>query len=291
MTIKREGPNLWIVDACTRLNGKQIRKRATVKGTKTEAEDRYIQLRNELKGLQSSTLCCLKTFKEAIDFYLNDKGNSKNQFVFDELSNTMGACQFSELQERFYTFIQLKKREKTRRKNTVTPATINKYIAYAKAVCNYAVKYSKLETSPIATFPLQKVNNARDRVLSPDEELRLFNAVKQEAPYLEPALRFCLRVPIRRGELISMTRDQLDLFRGVIYLREGTTKNGAGAILPIPPDMLDYFQDIPAKSDYLFFRYVKKHDEYRPLGDFKKAWKNILDEAKIRNFRFHDTRH
>jgi len=53
--------------------------------------------------------------------------------------------------------------------------------------------------------------------------------------------------------------------------------------------MLDYFSTIPSQSEYVLCR--KDGEEYKTLGDFKKAWMYCLDKARVVNFRFHDTRH
>ncbi|MFC1584631.1 tyrosine-type recombinase/integrase [Fibrobacterota bacterium] len=291
MTIKKKRINSWLIDASVRINGKQRRKRLTVEGTKAEAEESFWRLKQELRGEPQSSPSCLKTFGDAIAFYKEAMGDFKLAYIFDRLKAVLGECNFKELKDRFYRFIQILKNDTVRSGQRIKPGTVNKYICFAKAICNYAVKYADLEASPLTDFPLLRLNNARDRVLSPDEEVRLFNSLRVKAPYLIPAVRFFLRIPIRKNELVSMKKDQVDLFHKVIYLREGTTKNGSGAILPIPPDMLEYFQNIPAQSEYVFFRYIIKRKEYVSLGDFKKAWKAVLLHAHISDFRIHDTRH
>ena len=86
-----------------------------------------------------------------------------------------------------------------------------------------------------------------------------------------------------------MRTEDLDLFRNAIRVRNGTTKNDQGCWKPVPPDMVAYFRSIPTQCPFLFYRFEK--GSYRPLGDFKKAWKRCLRLAGIQGFRFHDSRH
>lgn len=98
-----------------------------------------------------------------------------------------------------------------------------------------------------------------------------------------------MMIPIRKGELIHLKKDSLDLINSVIRLRNGTTKNNRGTDIPIPPDMLEYFRTLPKETDYLFYR--KEGERYFPLGDFKTAWKRVKSLAGIGDFHFHDLRH
>jgi len=84
-----------------------------------------------------------------------------------------------------------------------------------------------------------------------------------------------------------MRREDLDLINNCIRVRNGTTKNDQGIWKPIPNNLISYFRNIPPESEYLFYRYVIKHKEYMPLGDFKTSWKRVRKLAGISDFVFH----
>ncbi|MBD3391646.1 MAG: tyrosine-type recombinase/integrase [Chitinivibrionales bacterium] len=168
--------------------------------------------------------------------------------------------------------------------------TMNHYTTWAKAILNYAVRFGLIEKNPIRHFEkLREV--ARDVVLNEIDRQRLLNVVDREAPHLSAVLRFALQVPCRRSELVNMKRDALDLFNNCIRVRCGTMKNkNLAAYKPIPPDMLDYFRNLPSDTDYLFYR-RDRDGVCRGLGDFKRAWGRCLRLAGIKGLHFHDSRH
>ena len=53
MGIRKIGTNLWRIDASIRSLGKHVRKRVSIEGTKAKAEMRYLELKNELRLLNS----------------------------------------------------------------------------------------------------------------------------------------------------------------------------------------------------------------------------------------------
>ena len=58
---------------------------------------------------------------------------------------------------------------------------------------------------------LLKENNERDRILSPDEYVRLLAACP---PHLKPIVKVAYYTAMRQGEILSLTWGQVDLKRG-----------------------------------------------------------------------------
>jgi integrase len=168
-------------------------------------------------------------------------------------------------------------------------ATVNKYAATLRCTLRYAELTGKIPSLPIRNWGIARVP-ARDVVLSERELTRLWDTLHREAPHLCPITQYALAVPSRKGELVSMRRRDLDLFGQRIRVPNSRAKARVGMWKPIPPDMLDYFRNLPADTDYLFYR--RDHTGAAvPLGDFKTAWLRVLDLAMLPDFRFHDMRH
>ena len=293
--IKQKKPGVWRLDVRVKIAGKEYRKRETIKGSKTQAEDRFVELRNQLRGDVKKEPCSLtiRTVSDLIDFYYehNQSDRKKVQCIFEKIRADIGHLPLKDLGMNVVQYFMILRKEISPRTNCqYSNGTCNRFLAYAKAIFNLAIKYELIEKNPLARVDKMK-ETARDRVLTDDERKDLFKVLQANSrlKHLVPAVQFAIQVPIRKSELVGLKKDSLDMINGLIRLRNGTTKNGQGTYVPIPPNMIEYFRSIPAASEYLFYR--KEGDKYYSLGDFKNGWKAALKEAKIEDFHFHDLRH
>jgi integrase len=290
MGIKKEGQNLYRIDAHVVRNGKEYRRRELFNGTKAKTEEKYLQLKKELRdGGNACSLTVAETFGEALRFYLDRNDAGKSMTYFKRLLADLGEVSISLLGERFDKYRQLLKSSIGQRTGKpISNGTINRYLTWAAAALNFAVRHGVIKENPLKHF--QKLKEIpRDVILSDMDKRHLLNVIDREAHHLGAVVRFALQVPCRKSELVNMKKEDLDLFNNVIRVHNGETKNGAGIWKPIPPDMKEYFRAIPAGCQYLFYRQDK--NGYHGLGDFKKAWKHCLKIAGVNDFRFHDTRH
>jgi integrase len=300
MNIKQVSADQFFLDVRIKKNGKQYRHRETFSGCLKKAERRYWILRNELLDTAekasslTATVYKANTFADLIEFYLERKKTFLSQFekieyIFENLRKDLGEVSVFDLADKFDKYLRLIRHDNSRRfGRPLSDSTYNRYIGYAKSICNFAVKYDLIERSPLNRFSKIK-EVGRDRILSEEERARLLNVLGSDAPHLKPAVEFALMIPIRKSELVSLKKESLDLINNVIRLRNGTTKNNRGTFIPIPPGMVQYFRSIPKESEYLFYR--QKGDRYFSIGDFKKAWQRVKRLAGIEDFHFHDLRH
>jgi integrase len=84
-----------------------------------------------------------------------------------------------------------------------------------------------------------------------------------------------------------LRREAYNAFTNTIYVPE--SKAGIPIYKPVPEELKEYFQGVPAACPWLFYRQDK--DGFHPLGDFRKAWHSCLKAAKLQNVRVHDLRH
>ena len=70
---------------------------------------------------------------------------------------------------------------------------------------SYAVREGWLEKNPASRIKLEKENNARDRVLDPDEFTRL---QAHSAPHLQAINLMAYQTGMRRGEILHLTWDR-----------------------------------------------------------------------------------
>ncbi|MGH9763080.1 MAG: tyrosine-type recombinase/integrase [Blastocatellia bacterium] len=89
---------------------------------------------------------------------------------------------------------------------------------------------------------------------------------------------------LRRTELLSLHRSQVDLVRNTILLLH--TKNGKQRVVPIHPNIrpiLERLCDRSGASGYLF----ENSKTGKPIKDIKTAWRKALELAGIPHIPFH----
>ena len=215
----------------------------------------------------------------------------------DTLKCDLGNVRIPEFPSRFEMYVRHLKTTESNRGALRSAAAINRPIEIVKACFKLCVALELLSKNPITKqkFPLLD-ETPRDVVISESERSKLQEVVDKQAPHLSAIIKFAMQVPCRKSELVNMRREDLDLDKSAIRVKNGTTKNEEGVWKPIPPNMLDYFQSIPPESEFLFYRVVKGTGNacpptYLPLGDFKNAWRSCREKAGLLRLHFHDTRH
>jgi integrase len=127
-------------------------------------------------------------------------------------------------------------------------------------------------------------NNRRLRYLSKDECQALINACDNHVRLI---VITALNTGCRKGEILSLRWDQVDLKHGFILLDK--TKNGDRREIPINETLRNVLQGITRRLDvpHVF------HDSGtgKPYQDVKRSFQTALRKAKIHDFKFHDLRH
>ncbi len=129
----------------------------------------------------------------------------------------------------------------------------------------------------------------RVRFLSDAERARLLTACQgRPNRVLAPVVVLALATGARKMELLRLTWAEVDLRRARITLHD--TKNRERRVLPLTGRALEAVQQLAKvrriDTPLLFPRTDGRH----PL-DIRYAWAQALQEADIRDFRFHDLRH
>ncbi|MBD3397129.1 MAG: tyrosine-type recombinase/integrase [Chitinivibrionales bacterium] len=278
-------------------------------GSQSKAKKALAELRLKAEQLRTSSLkpytTEISTFGEAIDYYLARKNPGRSRTLFARLKSEMGRVRIAELGERFERWLLCMRDEKVHvhigrgktrpTERVVSPATLNRLLAWANAALNLCVRNGVLPSNPLKHIRRQR-ETPRHVALSPTEEMRLLNAVDRHEPHIGPLVRFSLAIPSRVAELVDARRDQLDLVNRVLFIPAHKTKGRRATTKPLPEHMLEYFQNIPAGSPWVFYRTTggtprNPEVSYHPLGNFKKSWAKVTMEAQLSGLRFHDLRH
>jgi integrase len=149
-----------------------------------------------------------------------------------------------------------------------------------------AVDWEMVESEVLKRIRKVKLlqENKRLRYLTKQECHKLIQSCDN---HLRPIVITALNTGMRKGEILSLKLDNVDLKNGFILL--DMTKNGERREIPINDTLQSTLQGITRRLDvpYVFFD-AKTGKSYQ---DIKRSFATALRRAKITDFHFHDLRH
>jgi integrase len=180
-----------------------------------------------------------------------------------------------------------------------SPKTMKHYRDTIALLFKYARQWGWTGSSPVdGVNKITKIRNERTRFLGDDERAALLAACKaSENEHLYPVVVFALSTGARKGEVLDLTFNDLDLKRGSAILRD--TKNGETRAVPIVKSLNGLLKDHLEKVKATYEKLEKippqrwvfpRADGQSPI-DIRTAWETAREKAKIADFRFHDLRH
>lgn len=202
------------------------------------------------------------------------------------------------------------------------PTTINRDTDGLKALLNKARLWGYLDVNPIAELRRLRVDRSPvARYLTPEEESRLRQAlqerdarIRQErrsanawraersyplladldqavfADHLHPMVLVSLNTGLRQGEVFSLHWSDIDLSRRVLTVRGDSAKSGQTRHLPLNDEahaVLRLWRTQAPDASGLVF----PGRNGQRFNNVHTSWKQVLADASITNFRWHDMRH
>lgn len=244
---------------------------------------------------------------------LPDRGKKLPRYTFNDLaleystwmnkqkSNQQKTSVLSQLIEKFGNYpidlfnTMLVEQFQTERLNKGNkPATTNRLIATLKHMFTKAVDWEMVEESvlkKVRKVKMLKENNQRMRYLTPEECQSLIGACED---HLKPIVITALNTGMRRGEIMNLVWEDIDLRNGFIFVRN--TKNGERRDIPINQQLRTTLEELyrgskdrPRKIHipYVFYYHVTSN----PIISVKRSFSTALRKVGIKDFRFHDLRH
>jgi len=161
----------------------------------------------------------------------------------------------------------------------LTAAAVNRPLALLRHLLRLAhEEWEAIENVP--RIRLEKEPQGRLRWLTQEEITRLLEAcVKSKNKELGAAVIIALNTGLRRGELIGLTWERVDLSRGVLRLE--LTKSGRRREVPMNDDSYRALVSLGPKASGRVFktRYIQT------------AYNNAVAAAKLDDVNFHTLRH
>jgi len=298
--VYRRGKVWWI--RYTGVDGKQIRESSG--SAKLKAAEDLIKLRQAavVKGEQPEVVKTKNSnFRELAEKYLGycisqrDYVNKKSivGMLVQEFGNLPLKSFTLDLVERYQAKILLTK---------VTQTTANKRIGILKHMFTKATDWEMVSESvskAVHKVKLFKVDNTRTRFLSDTEIRELFQAcdyvrvlksgkvMKNSREHLKSIIAVALNTGCRRGEILSLRWEQIDLKHGFINLIK--TKNTEKRSIKINDTLHETLSGLVRRIDIPWVFYNPKTG--KQYKEVTHSFKTVCKRAEIDDFRFHDLRH
>jgi integrase len=178
-------------------------------------------------------------------------------------------------------------------------ATVRRELDIISAVINWARKELQVAVeNPVASIIRPPPSKARERRLEDGEEKSLLSALEDHPgdreredgkryrqgtrnPWILPLVRLAIETAMRRGELLSLTWDNVDLKKQIAFLPE--TKNGKTRTVPLSSRAVAVLEALPRSIGGKVFPTTP--------AALKKAFERACAGAGITNLHFHDLRH
>jgi integrase len=225
---------------------------------------------------------------EFLDFYLRDYSyiNNKpsthyrNTRICKNLIRHFGNIHLYEI-----TDVDIDNYKKARRERGIKLATINRELALLKAAFNKARQWKVLQTT-IPEIKLFKVDNTRVRYLTEEEYHKLVDISPEP---LKSIMVVAVNTGMRRGELLSLKWQDVDIKERIITLRD--TKSKETRYIPVNNVVTDILIGMNAVLGCEYVFAGKEGKSHISESYVSHLFEKIVKEAGIKDFHYHDLRH
>jgi integrase len=159
--------------------------------------------------------------------------------------------------------------------------TVNRALSLLRRMFMLQVKRDKIRRNEVPYFEMLEESGARQGFLQHAD----YQKLRQELPeYLRPVLALAYHTAMRKGEILGLRWDTIDLLAAEIRLYD--TKNGEPRTIPLAGEVLEMLKIERERNtgEWVFTR------DGEPIGSFFKAWKSAAKRAGLPGLLFHDLR-
>lgn len=138
-----------------------------------------------------------------------------------------------------------------------------------------------LRSNPLSDLRIGAQENKRERRLQPGELDRIrLAASATRNPLILPIILFALETAMRRGEILNMKWDHVDIGKRSVVIPE--SKNGHSRVIPLTKSALSVLRSLERQNGKVF---------PATANALRLSWSRITARAGIGNLHFHDLRH
>jgi len=216
-------------------------------------------------------------FEELAEDLLTDyrvnrrKSLERAKIGINHLSEFFGGMRITEITSaRIKTYIEKRMGE------GLSHASINRELSALKRMFHLGAQCTPPKVGRVPYIPMLKERNVRKGFFEHGEFLALREALP---PHLKPVVAFAYHSGWRKGEILGLTWDKVDLKQGIVRLDSGETKNDQGRTLCMNEELWKEMHALHAERrlgcPYVF------HQEGRPIKGFRISWEKACAEVGL----------
>ncbi len=282
MAVYKRGKN-WCVDFT--FHGQRIREmigpsrktaQAVIAKKKAEiAENKFLDVRKDPDPVKFYDFA-----KEYLQWAKANKKPSSHRRDLTSMIQLNNEFETKDMQE--ITTWQIEK-YKVERKEKYNPATVNREMALLKHLFSKAIEWGKMKENPAKKIKFFKGVAKRVRFLMPKEVRRLLSNC---ADFLKPIVIVAVHTGMRRGEILGLKWDQVDLVQRIITILD--TKNHERKDIPMDETVRTLLLNLERRGEFVF-----STASGNPFNGttIHYAFHDAMEKSGITDFRFHDLRH
>ena len=286
----KQGKERWYLDY---RNSRGERIQEVVKTAQSRAEA-VIALQGKIREIFNSQCNPMAQkkhtrFKDFAEVYLRDYAQVKKRGWKKADRSYLAAHlipAFGDIELSMITSHHVEQYMAARIQDQVQKSTINRELACLRKMLNKAIDWEYLTLNPAAKIrPFPEKANLKERVLAPEEETRLMEVVSGS---LRPILIVALNTGMRRGEILTLTWNEVSFSRGEI--RVENTKSGKARTIPMNRILGAELQRLRRENGNTAYVFANP-STHKPFWDLRRSFIRACKEAGITGIRFHDLRH
>jgi integrase len=226
------------------------------------------------------------TFQELAEEYIKwaerQRAFKQKRLVVIQLASQFGHYPLRRFGTRMLEHFQTERLQKGNR-----PGTVNRHISIMKHMFTKAVDWEMVDDETlkrVRRVKLLEENNRRLRYLSKEECQSLIRCCDN---HLKPIVTMALNTGMRKGEILNLKWDNVDLRHRFILLDH--TKNGERREIPINDTLRETFTSLTRR---IVVPYVFVSDKTgQRYSNLQRSFNTACRRTGIKDFHFHDLRH
>lgn len=201
----------------------------------------------------------------------------------------------------------------------ISPSTTNRNITALRGLFSRAVDWNVIPKHPLSKVKILKEPSGKVRWLSVEEEKNLRSALDRRedlerqgrenannwrsergyellpdlrkvpfVDHLKPMVIISINTGVRRGELLKLRWEHVDLANAILTLYGENTKTSETRHIPLNSEALTTLMEWKQQANH---ELVFPGPTGGAMTTLKTSWGSLLLSAQIENFRWHDMRH